>query len=60
MQAFALAVAELRAADPRVWSLQFQAWTDAHPRIDTHARLAQELADFLRAEVLPTLQRSTS
>lgn len=46
------AVDELRAQDTRVHRLLFQACTDNHPRIDTHARLAQELERFLRDEVL--------
>jgi lysophospholipase L1-like esterase len=54
-QAWQQAVDELRATDPRLWALQFQACTDHHPRLDVHAKLADELTQFLRTTVLPQL-----
>jgi lysophospholipase L1-like esterase len=48
------AVATLRAeGDQRVWTYTFQAFAWAHPRIDVHAQMADELTRFLRTEVLP-------
>ncbi|MDR7296150.1 lysophospholipase L1-like esterase [Pelomonas aquatica] len=38
--------------DAKVWSYRFQAFAWAHPRIDVHAQMADELTAFLRAEVL--------
>lgn len=52
LQGFKSAVATLRRDDPAVWSYVFEAYTDNHPRIDTHDVLAQELVDFLRRDVL--------
>lgn len=52
LEAWKAVVAELKAQDGKVWGLQFKAYTDAHPRIDTHAKLGVELAEFLRSEVL--------
>ncbi len=44
----------LRAeGDTRVWTYTFQAFAWAHPRIDVHAQLADELGAFLREKVLP-------
>lgn len=43
----------LRAeGDPLVWRYNFQAFAYAHPRIDVHAQMADELTHFLRTEVL--------
>lgn len=38
--------------DARVWSYRFRAFAWAHPRIDVHAQMADELTAFLQAEVL--------
>ena len=40
------------SSDLRVWSYQFQAFAWAHPRIDVHAQMADELTRFLQTEVL--------
>ena len=46
--------ATLRAeGDARVWTFVIQAFTYAHPRIDTDTLMADELEAFLRREVLP-------
>ncbi|MFZ2987089.1 GDSL-type esterase/lipase family protein, partial [Ideonella sp.] len=39
--------------DTRVWSFAFQAFAWAHPRIDVHQQMADELTAFLQKEVLP-------
>ncbi|RZJ10979.1 MAG: SGNH/GDSL hydrolase family protein [Rubrivivax sp.] len=41
-----------REGDKKVWSYRFQAFAWAHPRIDVHARLADELTHFVKEEVL--------
>lgn len=41
-----------KEGDSRVWRYTFQAFAYAHPRIDVHAQLADELTHFLRTEVL--------
>lgn len=47
------AVQTLRdAGDAKVWSYRFQAFAWAHPRIDVHAQMADELTRFLTDEVL--------
>ncbi|MFG6486150.1 GDSL-type esterase/lipase family protein [Roseateles sp. BYS78W] len=47
------AVATLRAeGDAKVWTYTFQAFAYAHPRIDVHAQMADELTRFLKDEVL--------
>ena len=47
------AVQTLRGeGDARVWSYRFEAFAWAHPRIDVHARMAEELTRFLKDEVL--------
>lgn len=47
------AVQTLRAeGDTRVWSYRFDAFAWAHPRIDVHAQMADELTRFLQTEVL--------
>jgi hypothetical protein len=38
--------------DAQVWSYRFRAFAWAHPRIDVHAQMADELTEFLQAEVL--------
>ncbi len=38
--------------DARVWSYRFDAFAWAHPRIDVHAQMADELTRFLQSEVL--------
>ncbi|WP_458232326.1 GDSL-type esterase/lipase family protein [Roseateles sp. P5_E8] len=38
--------------DRKVWSYRFQAFAWAHPRIDVHAQMADELTRFLKTEVL--------
>lgn len=49
----AASVAQLRAeGDTRIWNHTFEAFAWAHPRIDVHARMADELETFLRQEVL--------
>jgi lysophospholipase L1-like esterase len=43
----------LRAeGDTQVWTYTFKAFSWAHPRIDVHALMAQELTQFLKTEVL--------
>ncbi|MEK8045243.1 GDSL-type esterase/lipase family protein [Ideonella margarita] len=43
----------LRAeGDTQVWTYRFEAFAWAHPRIDVHAQMADELLNFLRTEVL--------
>ena len=45
------AVATLRAeGDAKVWTYTFQAFAYAHPRIDVHAQMADELPRFLHTE----------
>lgn len=52
-RALQAAVATLRAeGDTRVWTYQFQAFAWAHPRLDVHTRMADELTRFLTTEVL--------
>lgn len=47
------AVQTLRGeGDTRVWSYRFDAFAWAHPRIDVHALMANELTRFLQTEVL--------
>ncbi|MFG6413634.1 GDSL-type esterase/lipase family protein [Roseateles sp. DC23W] len=47
------AVATLHGeGDARVWTYTFQAFAHAHPRIDVHAQMADELTRFLQTEVL--------
>jgi len=47
------AVQTLRAeGDAKVWSYRFEAFAWAHPRIDVHAQMAEELTRFLKDEVL--------
>ena len=47
------AVATLHAeGDAKVWTYTFQAFAWAHPRIDVHAQMADELTRFLKTEVL--------
>lgn len=51
--AVAQAVKTLRAEDDaQVWSYRFDAFAWAHPRIDVHAQMADELTLFLNTEVL--------
>jgi hypothetical protein len=47
------AVAELKASDPRVFDLRFEAFSYNHPRVAVHRALAAELAAFIRTNVLP-------
>lgn len=52
-RALADAAAALRAeGDARVWTYTFDACSDAHPRIDVHQRMADELVAFLNREVM--------
>jgi len=47
------AVQKLRSeGDAKVWSYSFQAFSWAHPRIDVHTLMADELTQFLNTEVL--------
>ncbi len=47
------AVQTLRGeGDSKVWSYRFDAFSWAHPRIDVHALMADELTRFLKDEVL--------
>jgi lysophospholipase L1-like esterase len=47
------AVQTLRGeGDSQVWSYRFEAFSWAHPRIDVHAQMADELTRFLKDEVL--------
>lgn len=39
--------------DRRVWTYRFEAFSWAHPHIDVHARMADELEKFLPDKVLP-------
>ncbi|HJV69895.1 GDSL-type esterase/lipase family protein [Ideonella sp.] len=53
-QALAEAVRRLKAeGDAQVWTYTFQAFSWAHPRIDVHAQMADELVGFLKNNVLP-------
>jgi hypothetical protein len=53
-QALAAAVQRLRGeGDAKVWAYTFQAFTWAHPRIDTHEQMADELVAFLKEKVIP-------
>jgi lysophospholipase L1-like esterase len=48
------AAQRLRAeGDQRVWTYTFQVYSFAHPRIDVHAQMADELLNFLQTKVLP-------
>ncbi|HEX3044455.1 MAG TPA: SGNH/GDSL hydrolase family protein [Bacillota bacterium] len=49
---FTKAVAELQAADGKIFSLSFTPFTYNHPRVDTHEKMATELTAFLKKEVL--------
>ncbi|MFG6429697.1 GDSL-type esterase/lipase family protein [Roseateles sp. LYH14W] len=52
-QAVERAVQTLRGeGDAKVWSYRFAAFAWAHPRIDVHAQMADELTRFLKDEVL--------
>ncbi|MCY4747314.1 GDSL-type esterase/lipase family protein [Pelomonas sp. UHG3] len=52
-RALSQAVATLRGeGDARVWTYTFQAFAYAHPRIDVHTQMADELTRFLQTEVL--------
>ena len=52
-RALADTAAALRAeGDARVWTYTFKAFAWAHPRIDVHAQMADELTAFLREQVL--------
>lgn len=47
------AAEQLRSeGDTQVWTYSFQAFSWAHPRIDVHAQMADELTQFLKHEVL--------
>mgnify|MGYP005848141173 CR=1 FL=1 len=50
--AFQKAVSELKTTDKKLLSFVFTAFTYDHPRVDTHAKMAEELTAFLRKEVL--------
>jgi lysophospholipase L1-like esterase len=50
--AFQKAVAELKTTDKKLTSFVFKAFTYMHPRVDTHAKMAEELTVFLQKEVL--------
>ena len=53
-QALAGAAWRLKAeGDAKVWTYTFQAFSWAHPRIDVHAQMADELVSFLKNNVLP-------
>jgi len=53
-QALAAAAERLRAeGDAKVWTYTFQAFSWAHPRIDVHEQMADELVAFLEEKVLP-------
>ncbi len=44
----------LRAeGDDKVWTYRYDAFAWAHPRIDVHAQMADELEKYLREKVLP-------
>jgi lysophospholipase L1-like esterase len=48
------AARQLRAeGDRHVWTYTFDAFSFAHPRLDTHRQMADELVAFLTAQVLP-------
>lgn len=52
-QALRDTVATLRAeGDTKVWTTTLQAFAWAHPRLDVHTRMADELTRFLQEEVL--------
>jgi hypothetical protein len=50
--AFQKAVAELKTTDKKIFSFVFKAFTYNHPRVDTHAKMAEELTAYLQSEVL--------
>jgi hypothetical protein len=50
--AFTKAIDELKTTDKKLYSFIFTAFSYNHPRIDTHAKLAEELTAFLKTEVL--------
>lgn len=50
--AFQKAVAELKATDKKIVSFIFTAFTYNHPRIDIHAKMAEELTAFIQNEIL--------
>jgi lysophospholipase L1-like esterase len=53
VQARDAAMRQLQAeGDRRIWAYTFRAFAWAHPRIDIHARMADELVDFLQQQVL--------
>ena len=48
------AVRQLHAeGDAHVWTYTFNAFAYAHPRIDVHQRMSDELVAFLKDRVLP-------
>jgi len=54
LRGLADAAERLRAeGDRRVWTYTFKVFSWAHPRIDVHAQMADELTAFLREQVLP-------
>ena len=47
-------MATLRSeGDRRVWTYRFNAFAWAHPRLDVHTQMADELSRFLKEDVLP-------
>lgn len=50
--AFNKAVELLKSGDDRIYSFVFTAYTNTHPRVDTHAKLAAELTRFIKRVVL--------
>jgi lysophospholipase L1-like esterase len=53
-QALAETVRRLHAeGDAKVWTYTFEVFSLAHPRIDVHAQMADELVSFLKNNVLP-------
>lgn len=42
----------INEGDARIWAYRFHAFAWAHPRIDVHAQMAEELTRFLTDEVL--------
>ncbi len=50
--AFGNAIVELKNNDQRLYSYVFTAFTESHPRVDTHIKLAAELTSFLKEHVI--------
>jgi lysophospholipase L1-like esterase len=50
--AFKKAVDQLQDVDSKVLSFIFSVYSANHPRVDTHAKLAEELTDFIKNRIM--------